>query len=112
MRDRGGFRSWRSCLRSGSLTDGEAGLHKQFVIHGSALTSSLVPSFDIFQLHAQDGSLHGVKSAVPSEFFMHVTTGAAVVAQAPHARGQVRVIRSHQAGLPIGAEILGGIKAE
>ena len=43
---------------------------------------------------------------------MHVTTGAAVVAQAPHARGQVGVIRSHQAGLPIGAEILGGVKAE
>src|SRR5260370_11829265 len=99
-------------MRLGSPTGGEAGLRKQFVIHGRTLASSLVPAFEIFQLHVQDGSLHSVKAAVPSEFFMHVSARAAVVAQAPHVRCQLGVIRSHQAGFPIGAEILGGIKAE
>src|SRR5439155_12341682 len=112
MRDRGGFRSWPGCMRLGSPTGGEAGLRKQFVIYDSALAASLVPSFEIFQLHVQDGSLHSVEAAVPSEFFMHVSARAAVVAQAPHVRCQLGVIRSHQAGLPIGAEILGGIEAE
>src|SRR6266851_2581500 len=112
MRDRGGVRSWLGCMRLGSPTGGEAGLRKQFVITGSALTSSLIPSFEIFQLHAQDGSLHSVEAAVPSEFFMQVSARAAVVAQAPHVGCQLGVIRSHQASLPIGAEILGGIKAE
>src|SRR6266853_2238189 len=111
-RDRGRFRTWIYCVRLGSPTGGEAAPRKQFVIHGRTLASSLVPAVELFQLHVQDGSLHSVKAAVPSQFFMQVSARAAVVAQAPHLRCQLGVIRSHQAGFPIGTEILGGIKAE
>ena len=66
----------------------------------------------MLHLDAQHGGLHAVEAAVPSHLVVKVTLAAAVVAQAAHAFGDLRILRGHAAGLTRGAEVFCGIKAE
>jgi hypothetical protein len=78
----------------------------------SGCSSILIPSFHVFQLYAQDGSLDGVEAAVPSNFLMHVAARATVIAQPAHMRRHFEAVGGYRASLTIGAEILRRIKAE
>ena len=64
------------------------------------------------QLDPEDGCLDCVHAAVPADFFVIVTAGAAVVAEVPHVRSQIQIAGGYQPRVAIGAQILGGIKAE
>ena len=74
--------------------------------------AGFVPSFYVFQFHAQDGSLHGIEAAVPSHFFVDVAARAAVIAQAAQVRGHLGIVGGDQSGLAVGAEIFCGIETE
>src|SRR5580704_1480810 len=72
----------------------------------------LVPSFDMRQLYAQDGTLNCVHAAVPADFFVMVSSRTAVITQVPHVLSQIRVARSHEARIAIRTQVLSGIKTE
>src|SRR5437868_3108248 len=64
------------------------------------------------QLHAQNGGLDRVETAVPAHFFMKISSRAAMIPQASHVLSNFRSIGCDRSGIAIGAEILGGIKTE
>ena len=81
------------------------------VAHG-AVAPIVIPSSNVFQLHAQDRGLNGVEPAIPSKFFMNVAARAAVIAKAAHVCRHLRIISCDQSGVPVGAEIFCGIETE
>src|SRR5664279_6537444 len=66
----------------------------------------------MLQLHPKHSSLHGIEAAVPADLFVVVPLAASMVAQTPNVRRQFLVISGDASAIAIGAQVLGGIKAE
>jgi hypothetical protein len=71
-----------------------------------------IPLFHVRQLDAQDGSLDGVETAIPSHLFVQVAARTAVIAETAHALGGFSIIADHETAIAVSAQILAGIETE
>src|ERR1019366_4116367 len=85
---------------------------EQTLIATSPHPAHLVPVVNMLQLHPQHRSLHGIEAAVPADLFVVIPLAATVIAQTANVRRQFLVISGDATALAIGAQVLGGIKAE
>src|ERR1035438_8304132 len=72
----------------------------------------LVPVINVLQLHPKHSRLHGIEAAVPADLFVVIPLAASMIAQTPNVRRQFLVIGGDASAVAIGAQVLGGIKAE
>ncbi len=59
-----------------------------------------------------DRRLDSVEPSIPSQFIVQIPTRAAVVAQAPHALGEFRMVGGDHAGISGRAEVFSRIETE
>src|SRR5438477_7462974 len=64
------------------------------------------------QLHAQNGGLDRVETAVPAHFFMKISSRAAMIPQAFHMLCIIAITRRDYPSIAIRTQVLGGIKTE
>src|ERR1039458_1465512 len=66
----------------------------------------------MLQLHPEHRRLHGIEAAVPANLLVVIPLAASVIAQAANVRRQFLVVGGDASAIAIGAQVLGGIKAE
>src|ERR1039458_5848478 len=66
----------------------------------------------MLQFHPQHRRLHGIEAAVPADLFVVIPLAASVIAQTSNVRRQLLVVGGDASAIAIGAQVLGGIKAE
>ncbi len=70
------------------------------------------PALDVGQLDAEHGRLQGVEPGVPADVLVMIARLHAVNTEAAQARRPLWIVGRHHAGVAIGAQNLGRIKAE
>src|SRR5690348_10183993 len=72
----------------------------------------VIPFAEVLEFHAEHCRLDRIHTGVPAELGMDVALRAAMIPQSPHMVGGRRIVRGHQPGIAIRAQVLGGVKAE
>src|SRR3989344_1744052 len=71
-----------------------------------------IPGVQVLQLGKEDCCMQLIKPAVDAVEFCMVAAALAVLPEHPDALSYIPIIGDHHAPIPIGAEVLGGIKGE
>src|SRR5437016_573877 len=79
---------------------------EQPVVERRVLGAALAPAIEVTQLHAQDRGLERVEPRVRADNRVVVLGSGAVLAQQPHALGELRVLAHHRPAVPGRAETL------
>ena len=79
------------------------------IISGKLLTEGIV-GIEIFQFHAQYGSVYLAQPAVHPHVFEHIFLCAAVIGESADHRSKSRVVGGHTPGIAQGTEIVARIE--